>query len=81
MLQGGPILKPSAGESVQEIITAIQAYNDTVTSPKWLIGPMLKMYSDEGSTSNADEVSILVSLTHNPIYTTFSATRCCAPDT
>ncbi|KAJ6567374.1 MIF4G like-domain-containing protein [Mycena vulgaris] len=56
LMIAGPILKPSSAEHVQEIINAIQAYNDTVTSPKWLIGPILKMYSDEGSTSNADEL-------------------------
>ncbi|KAJ7727907.1 armadillo-type protein [Mycena metata] len=56
LMIGGPILKPSSGEHVQEIINAIQAYNDTVTSPKWLIGPILKMYSDEVSSPTADEL-------------------------
>ncbi|KAJ7179608.1 MIF4G like-domain-containing protein [Mycena filopes] len=56
MIVRGPILKPSSREHVQEIINAIQAYNDTVTSPKWLIGPILKMYSDEVASSTADEL-------------------------
>ncbi|KAJ7666528.1 MIF4G like-domain-containing protein [Mycena rosella] len=60
LMIGGPILKASSSERVQEVINAIQSYNDTVTSPKWLIGPILKMYSDEGSTSNADELLDIV---------------------
>jgi nuclear cap-binding protein subunit 1 len=60
--QGGPILKPSSAERVQEIINAIQAYNDSATSPKWLTGPVVKMYSEEVSTPNADEVGSLVFL-------------------
>ncbi|KAJ7122918.1 MIF4G like-domain-containing protein [Mycena epipterygia] len=56
LMIGGPILKPSSAEHVQEVINAIQAYNDTATSPKWLIGPIMKMYSEEGSSSNADEL-------------------------
>ncbi|KAJ7929117.1 MIF4G like-domain-containing protein [Mycena leptocephala] len=56
LMIGGPVLKPSSPEHAQEIINAIQAYNDTATSPKWLIGPILKMHSDEVTTSNADEL-------------------------
>ncbi|KAJ7367816.1 MIF4G like-domain-containing protein [Mycena albidolilacea] len=56
LMIGGPILKLSSAERVQEIINAIQAYNDSATSPKWLTGPVVKMYSEEVSTPNADEL-------------------------
>ncbi|KAF7330841.1 Nuclear cap-binding protein subunit 1 [Mycena venus] len=56
LMIGGPILKPSSTEHVQEIINAIQAYNDSATSPKWLIAPVVKMYSDEASAPNTDEL-------------------------
>ncbi|KAJ6627344.1 MIF4G like-domain-containing protein [Mycena sp. CBHHK59/15] len=56
LMIGGPILKPSSAEHVQEIINAIQAYNDTTTSPKWLVLPVMKMHSDEVSIPNADEL-------------------------
>ncbi|KAJ7904295.1 MIF4G like-domain-containing protein [Mycena olivaceomarginata] len=39
-----------------KIINAIQVYNDSATSPKWLTGPVVKMYSEEVSTPNADEL-------------------------
>ncbi|KAJ7762752.1 MIF4G like-domain-containing protein [Mycena maculata] len=55
LMIAGPALKSTSAEHVQEIINAIQAYNDTVTSPKLLVGPVLKLYSDEVS-SNADEL-------------------------
>ncbi|KAF8211620.1 MIF4G like-domain-containing protein [Mycena galopus ATCC 62051] len=56
LMIGGPILKPSSAEHVQEIINAIQAYNDSATTPKWLTGPVVEMYSQEVSTPNADEL-------------------------
>ncbi|KAJ7667559.1 armadillo-type protein [Mycena polygramma] len=50
LMIGGPILKPSSAEHVQEIINAIQAYNDTATRP------ILKMHSDDVSHPNALEL-------------------------
>ncbi|KAJ7163814.1 MIF4G like-domain-containing protein [Mycena crocata] len=56
LMIGGSILKLGSAEHVQEVINAIQAYNDAASTPKWLIGPVLNMYSDEVSISNADEL-------------------------
>ncbi|KAJ7477220.1 MIF4G like-domain-containing protein [Mycena galericulata] len=55
LMIGGPALKATSAEHVQEIINAIQAYNETVTSPKSLAGPIVKMYSEEPSC-NAHEL-------------------------
>ncbi|KAF7354888.1 Nuclear cap-binding protein subunit 1 [Mycena sanguinolenta] len=56
LMIGGPILKPSSAERVQEVINGIQAYNDSATSPKALTRPIVELYSDEISTPNADEL-------------------------
>ncbi|KAJ7638392.1 MIF4G like-domain-containing protein [Roridomyces roridus] len=47
LMIGGPVLKPASAEHVQEIVNAIQAYNDTLTNPKTLVAPMVNLYSEE----------------------------------
>jgi nuclear cap-binding protein subunit 1 len=42
--------------NVTEIINAIQAYNDTIASSKWLVQPTMILRSETSSLENADEV-------------------------
>jgi nuclear cap-binding protein subunit 1 len=49
-------LKPTSATQVVEIINAIQAFNDSTMSSKWLVQPTIKIYSDVVSIENGDEV-------------------------
>lgn len=60
--QGGPILKASSAANVTEIINAIQAYNDTTTSQKWLVAPSMKLTSGVFTPENGDEVGHIMSI-------------------
>ncbi|KIM84002.1 hypothetical protein PILCRDRAFT_819029 [Piloderma croceum F 1598] len=56
LMIGGSILKSSSASSVTEIISAIQAYNDTVSSSKWLVQSTMNLRSENSSLENADEL-------------------------
>lgn len=56
--QGGPVLKAHSSTYTTEIINAIQLYNDTTTSQKWLVAPICALSSDSPSQENTIEVSI-----------------------
>ena len=58
--QGGSILQSSSPANVTEIINAIQAYNDTIKSSKWLVQPTMNLRSESSPLENADEVIIKV---------------------
>ncbi|KAJ7067892.1 MIF4G like-domain-containing protein [Mycena amicta] len=60
LMIGGPILKADSPRQVQEIISAIHAYNDTTTSAKWLVGPMNQMYTDSIYSPHANELLDIV---------------------
>lgn len=55
--QGGSVLKSASASSVTEIISAIHAYNDTISSSKWLVQPTMNLRSESSPLENADEVS------------------------
>ncbi|KAF7301293.1 hypothetical protein MIND_00694300 [Mycena indigotica] len=55
LMIGGPILKVDSPIQVQEIISAIQAYNDTTASAKWIVGPLNRVYTDSTQFPLADE--------------------------
>ncbi|KAF8075867.1 armadillo-type protein [Lyophyllum atratum] len=56
LMIGGPSLKPYSATSVTEIINAIQTFNDTTKSSKWLVQPTIKVYSDIVAIENGDEL-------------------------
>ncbi|KAG5643263.1 hypothetical protein DXG03_001273 [Asterophora parasitica] len=56
LIIGGPSLKHYSATSVTEIIGAIQAFNDTTNSAKWLVQPSVKVFSDAVAIENADEL-------------------------
>ncbi|KAJ7229148.1 MIF4G like-domain-containing protein [Mycena pura] len=60
LMIGGPILKASSSRQVQEVVSAIQAYNDTTVSSKWLIAPVNTMHSNLSSFASADELLDIV---------------------
>lgn len=60
LMIGGPVLKPNSASSVLDIINAIQAFNDTTSSSKWLVQPTIKIYSDIVSIENGDEVCLML---------------------
>ncbi|KAK7061285.1 nuclear cap-binding protein subunit 1 [Favolaschia claudopus] len=63
LMIGGPVLKPSSKERVQEIITAIRTYNDNNANPKWLAQPVFKTNPDGGFGNAYDLLdSVLLSL-------------------
>nr|GAT46157.1 predicted protein [Mycena chlorophos] len=60
LMIGGPILKAESPRQVQEIISAIHAYNDTTTTAKWLVGPVNQMHTLSTSVPHADELLDIV---------------------
>ncbi|KAF8663576.1 hypothetical protein AX16_000920 [Volvariella volvacea WC 439] len=56
LMIGGPILKQTSGTNVSEIIDAIQAFNETTASTKWLVQPSAKFYEEPVPVENADEL-------------------------
>lgn len=61
--QAWPMLKAISPKSVTDIIIAIQAYSEIITSSKWLVQPTVKMFSESVTLENADEVSLFLNLT------------------
>ncbi|KAF7331795.1 hypothetical protein MKEN_00059500 [Mycena kentingensis (nom. inval.)] len=60
LMISGRVLKVDSPRQVQEIISAIHAYNDTTASAKWLVRPANQMYSDSAPCTNADELLDIV---------------------
>ncbi|TFK43083.1 MIF4G like-domain-containing protein [Crucibulum laeve] len=56
LIIGGPTLKSHSSASADEIIAAIQAYNDTTATQQWLVSPTTKMSSTTVSNENAHEL-------------------------
>ncbi|KAF8629608.1 hypothetical protein AX15_003350 [Amanita polypyramis BW_CC] len=52
----GPILKLHSALSVTDIINAIQAYNETMSNPRWLVLSNAEVNQEKHSTENADEL-------------------------
>jgi nuclear cap-binding protein subunit 1 len=55
-LQAGPILKAHSALSVTDIINAIQAYNETMNNPRWLVQSSAEAHQEKNSDENTDEV-------------------------
>ncbi|KAF7969405.1 hypothetical protein HWV62_27397 [Athelia sp. TMB] len=55
LMIAGSVLKDE-GESVAEIITAIQSFNDSVSTSKWLVQPSVRLYAEDVPPENADEL-------------------------
>jgi nuclear cap-binding protein subunit 1 len=60
------MLKATSPKTVTDIITAIQAYSETITNSKWLVQPTVKMFSDSAVLENADEVGHFLTLISTP---------------
>lgn len=60
LLIAGPILKDFSPIASTEIINAIQSYNDTMASQKWLVAPLSTIHSDSVSHENSIEVCVLL---------------------
>ncbi|GLB33280.1 putative MIF4G like protein [Lyophyllum shimeji] len=56
LMISGPSLKPHSGTGVTDVINAIQAFNDTATTSKWLVRPMIRVYSEAVTIENGDEL-------------------------
>ncbi|KAF5372027.1 hypothetical protein D9615_008085 [Tricholomella constricta] len=56
LIIGGRSLKPYSATSVTEIIDAIQAFNETTASAKWLVQPTVKVFSEALAIANGDEL-------------------------
>jgi len=54
--KAGQVLKEHSATIVMEIITSIQAYNDSVKTAKWLVHPLAHLHSLDVSDEHADEV-------------------------
>ena len=54
--KAGQVLKEYSAATVIEMITSIQAYNDSVKTAKWLVHPLAPLHSLEVSVEHADEV-------------------------
>ncbi|PFH50582.1 hypothetical protein AMATHDRAFT_144777 [Amanita thiersii Skay4041] len=64
LMFAGPILKFHSTSSVTDMINALQTYNDTMNSPKWLVQSTVSLYCDNPFNEHADELldSLLNSL-------------------
>lgn len=60
LMIAGPILKTTSRPRVAEIINAIEVYSDTVTSPKWIVQPMIHLHANGASSENIDELFDMV---------------------
>ncbi|KAF8632011.1 hypothetical protein AX17_004954 [Amanita inopinata Kibby_2008] len=56
LMFAGPILKLHSAMSVTDMINAIQAYNDTMASPRWLVQPTVEGHSEKAVNEYADEL-------------------------
>ncbi|RDB17017.1 Nuclear cap-binding protein subunit 1 [Hypsizygus marmoreus] len=56
LMIGGPTLKLHSSSGVADIMNAIQAFNDTTISAKWLVQPIIKIFSDVVKIENGDEL-------------------------
>ncbi|KAK2462294.1 hypothetical protein APHAL10511_005600 [Amanita phalloides] len=56
LMFAGPILKAHSAVNVAEVISAIQAYNDTMSNPRWLVQPFAEAHQEKISNENADEL-------------------------
>jgi len=54
--KAGQVLKEHSAATVIEMMTSIQAYNDSVKTAKWLVHPLAPLHSFEVFTEHADEV-------------------------
>jgi nuclear cap-binding protein subunit 1 len=68
------MLKATSPKSVSDIINAIQAYSETITSSKWLVQPIVKLFSDSVILENADEVGRFFHFDLIPIVTNTNVT-------
>jgi len=55
-LQAGPVLKVHSPLAVTDIINAIQAYNDSMGHPRWLVQSTAEAHQEKTSNDFADEV-------------------------
>ncbi|KAJ8515083.1 hypothetical protein ONZ45_g7452 [Pleurotus djamor] len=64
LMIAGKLLKETYPSRVTEIINAIQAYNDTTLSSRWLVLPLVHLHSQESVFDNTHELldSVLTAL-------------------
>ncbi|TFY82925.1 hypothetical protein EWM64_g1090 [Hericium alpestre] len=65
--QAGEALKEYSAASVIEMITGLQTYNESISSAKWLVQPLIRLHSKEVTAEHANEflesaVSVLKTL-------------------
>ncbi|KAF9224403.1 hypothetical protein BS17DRAFT_779738 [Gyrodon lividus] len=56
LLIAGAVIKKSSSPNTGEIIKAIQSFNESITSSKLLVQPMVSLHSDSSILENADEL-------------------------
>ncbi|KAF8841289.1 hypothetical protein BDN67DRAFT_989826 [Paxillus ammoniavirescens] len=56
LLIAGAVIKKSSSPNTGEIIKAIQSFNESITSSKLLVQPMVSLHSDSPVLENADEL-------------------------
>ncbi|KAI0260487.1 MIF4G like-domain-containing protein [Gloeopeniophorella convolvens] len=56
LMRAGPVLKDHSAAAVIEMITSVQAYNDSVKGAKWLVHPLVRLNPEEIPTEHADEI-------------------------
>lgn len=60
LMISGSRLKPYSATSVMDMISAIQAFNDSTASSKWLVQPTIRVFSNAVALENGDEVRLAV---------------------
>ncbi|KAI0052632.1 cap binding protein 80-PB [Auriscalpium vulgare] len=56
LMRAGRSLKDYSPASVIELISTLQAYNETIAGAKWLVQPITKLYNQDASPVNAAEI-------------------------
>ncbi|KAF9242931.1 MIF4G like-domain-containing protein [Melanogaster broomeanus] len=56
LLIAGAVIKKSSSPNTEEIIKAIQTFNESITSSKFLVQPMMSLHSDAPVFENTDEL-------------------------
>ncbi|KAH6896461.1 cap binding protein 80-PB [Coprinopsis sp. MPI-PUGE-AT-0042] len=80
LLVGGPILKAHSSLGTGGIISAIQAYNDTTTTQKWLVSPLCPLHLDKLSEENTTELlDMLLNILRKLDESDFDDTTNCLP--
>ncbi|KAF9498218.1 cap binding protein 80-PB [Pleurotus eryngii] len=56
LMIAGQVLKQTSSSKVTDIMTAIQTYNDTTMTSRWIVLPLVHLHSTESNFHNVDEL-------------------------